>query len=264
LKDKQILADKHYETEKCETFRASKYTEYVMKYFYIDAKFKGKIKLSSSFLDSLPKKVAFYTTIQFAEQKEKLIKQIEDSGRKVSLLQTSHTWKPGQILGCNLEIVKEKVDGFVYVGDGDFHPTALVYNNKKSVFQYDPFAKTSRVITPEYVNKQRKRNQAAKTHFLTKNNIGVLISVKSGQNFTNRALKLRRLYPEKNFYFLASNNVGFQELENFPFIEVFVNTACPRIGLEDQKKFPKPVVNLADVEELVDNLSPGSKYPLTV
>jgi diphthamide biosynthesis enzyme Dph1/Dph2-like protein len=58
--------------------------------------------------------------------------------------------------------------------------------------------------------------------------------------------------------------VEFQELENFPFIEVFVNTACPRIGLEDQKKFPRPVVNLADVEELADNSLPGDKYPLTV
>ena len=180
-----------------------------MKYFYLNAKFKGKINLSKSFLDSLPKKVTFYTTIQFAEQKEKLIKQIKDSGRNVSLLQTSHTWKPGQILGCNLEIVKEDIDAFVYIGDGDFHPTALVYNNKKSVFQYDPFSKKSRVITQEYVEKQRKRNQAAKVHFLTKKNIGVLISVKSGQNFTNRALKLRGLYPEKNFYFLASNNVLF-------------------------------------------------------
>lgn len=235
-----------------------------MKFAYIDVKFKGKINLSKSFIDSLPKIISFYTTIQFSDQKEKLIKQIEESGRKVLLLQTSHTWKPGQILGCNLEIVKEKVDGFVYVGDGDFHPTALVYNNKKPVFQYDPFSKKSRVITPDYVEKQRKRNQAAKAHFLTKKNIGVLISVKSGQNFTRRSLKLRSLYPEKNFYFFASNNVEFQELENFPFIEVFVNTACPRIGLEDQKKFSKPVVNLADVEELAENLSPGSKYPLTV
>ena len=31
----------------------------------------------------------------------------------------------GQILGCNLEIVKEDIDAFVYIGDGDFHPTAL-------------------------------------------------------------------------------------------------------------------------------------------
>ncbi|MBI2112760.1 diphthamide synthesis protein, partial [Candidatus Woesearchaeota archaeon] len=51
----------------------------------------------------------------------------------------------------------------------------------------------------------------------------------------------------KKFYFFVDNTISYGQLENFPFVEVWVNTACPRIGLDDQEAFRKGVLNLKDV-----------------
>ena len=41
--------------------------------------------------------------------------------------------------------------------------------------------------------------------------------------------------------------VAFAELENFPFIECFVNTACPRIAYDEADKIGKAVVNVDEI-----------------
>ena len=58
---------------------------------------------------------------------------------------------------------------------------------------------------------------------------------------------LLKKYPDKKFYFFVDNTISYGQLENFPFVEVWVNTACPRIGLDDQEAFRKGVLNLKDV-----------------
>ena len=63
------------------------------------------------------------------------------------------------------------------------------------------------------------------------------------------ALKLKELYPEKNFYFFVGDNFIEYEVENFPFIESWVNTACPRIGQDDIVRFKFPLVNIKDVQK---------------
>ena len=53
---------------------------------------------------------------------------------------------------------------------------------------------------------------------------------------------------EKNCYIFAFDTLDFSQIENFPFVECWVNTACNRI-LDDYGKFPKPLIDLADLEE---------------
>ena len=57
---------------------------------------------------------------------------------------------------------------------------------------------------------------------------------------------LEKRYADKKFYYFIDNVVSFDQLENFNFIEVWVNTACPRVGFDDQEKFAKGVINLND------------------
>ena len=77
--------------------------------------------------------------------------------------------------------------------------------------------------------------------------IGVLVTTKPGQNKVNIFMKIKDRYPDKNFYFLVNNNVEFDRLEDFPFIECFVNTACERIATDDYSKFKKPILNFEDL-----------------
>jgi len=82
---------------------------------------------------------------------------------------------------------------------------------------------------------------------LNSKEVGVLVSTKPGQNQIKKAYELERKYPDKNFYFLLFDTIDFTELENFPFIECFVNTACPRIAYDEAEKIGKAVANVDDL-----------------
>jgi 2-(3-amino-3-carboxypropyl)histidine synthase len=91
------------------------------------------------------------------------------------------------------------------------------------------------------------RRKGSLVKFHSSNNIGVVITTKPGQMQLKHSFKLEDKYPDKKFYFFVDDTLSFNQLENFPFIDVWVNTACPRIGLDDVEKFRKGVVNLSDV-----------------
>ena len=165
---------------------------------------------------------------------------------KVKLFKTKHSRYDGQLLGCNIESFPG-VDAFLYIGDGMFHPKALVMKNNKSVFIYNPFNNKITKIDMKDIEKIIKKERAGYVRFLSSENIGVLISTKHGQNDYKKALNLSKKYPKKEFYFLAYDTIDFGDLENYPFIDVFVNTACPRIGLDDSLNLTKPIINLEKV-----------------
>ena len=50
------------------------------------------------------------------------------------------------------------------------------------------------------------------------------------------------------------------QLENFNFIDVWVNTACPRVSFDDQEKFVKGVINLNDALSVEEILSKESVF----
>jgi diphthamide biosynthesis enzyme Dph1/Dph2-like protein len=76
--------------------------------------------------------------------------------------------------------------------------------------------------------------------------VGILVTTKPGQN-QSKGVELLREKLEKAgkqvFIFLA-DEINFGSLENFNFIEVWINSACPRI-VEDFK-----CLNLSDLSKL--------------
>ena len=87
--------------------------------------------------------------LQFLDSSNALVQQLQQSGRQVELFQGRHDKHPGQILGCDVMKIEKDFDAFVYIGDGLFHPTALLYENEKTVYCYDPFGKTVQVLEKE-------------------------------------------------------------------------------------------------------------------
>jgi 2-(3-amino-3-carboxypropyl)histidine synthase len=183
-------------------------------------------------------------------------KQIEGTGRKVFTYRTRHSFMKGHLLGCAVEDFGGEFDAFLYVGDGLFHPQALLLNNDKKVLMYNPFDKKTRVIEKKDIEKALKRRKGALVKFLSSENIGVLVTTKAGQQQLDSALKLKEKFPEKKFYILISNDIDFEGLADFPFVECFVNTACPRIAYDDIEKFSRPVIDITEIRKLTD----GSPY----
>lgn len=225
-----------------------------MKVIHIQARLKAEFKLPKELIDILPKRVAVFTTIQLMNSMNNITTQLEESGKVPVLFKTGHTRNKGQILGCNVQnfqkYADEDFDCFLYFGDGLFHPRALAWKNEdKLVYCYNPFNEKWFTIEGKDIEKTRKQYNAALSLFYAAKRVGVLVSTKPGQFFLKKAMDLKEEYPDKIFYYLLDNSINFSGLDDFPFVDVWVNTACPRIPFEDQVNISKPVVNMEDVKK---------------
>jgi 2-(3-amino-3-carboxypropyl)histidine synthase len=212
-----------------------------MKTIFITAKSDEKIKIDNA--EILPEKIGVVTTIQHLHKIDEIMKILKDAGKKPV--------KGGQILGCNLlnaDKIKNKVDAFLYYGDGLFHPIGIQIKSKKDVYYVDD-GKIKKLDDKE-IEKFEKRKKGSLIKYYSAQNIGILVSTKPGQNKLEDAKKLKQKIEEqgKKAFIMISNDIDFNQLENFPFVEMWVNTACPRIAYDDYDKFNKPVINIEDIK----------------
>lgn len=222
-----------------------------METLFIDAKYTGNVELSKPTLKYLKrfKSLALYSSVQFASKLTKVIEQLK--GIKVIISKPKRASVKFQILGCDVK--KEdlnliiKPDAFLYIGDGQFHPNAPLFSRNVKVVAYNPITKKHKVLTQKNIERNLKRQKAALTKFYSSNSIGVLITLKPDQQRYLDARKLIKKYPNKNFYFFLDNNLDLNSLENFPFIQSWVNTACPRIALDDSLNYDFSIINLDEV-----------------
>ena len=166
-----------------------------------------------------------------------LIKKLKLKGKIgiVSTIQYLHQIKKlkfpsAQITGCNISKAKRienKIDSFLFIGSEQFHPIYLAINTKKPILIFNPITEKLSKITKEQIENYKRQIKGKQLKFLNAEKIGILISTKPGQYNIKRALKLKKKY--KNSFLFLTNNISQEELENFPQIDIFINTACPRI-----------------------------------
>ena len=203
-----------------------------MKVLHIHAKSEADVKLSESAITALPAKLGVVTTIQHLHKLDSVISQLKNAV------------KGGQVLGCNVDSAKQiadKVDAFLFIGSGEFHPIAIALGTGKKVYKWNPFTQQLSVVQDEEVDKYKKRRKASLVKFMSSDRVGVLVSTKHGQSRIDEALKLAAK-KDKEYYVFAFDTLNLIDLDNFPFIQVWVNTACPRIADE------KP--NIVNLDEL--------------
>lgn len=208
-----------------------------MRTIFIEAKYKGTVRLDRRSISRLPKRVGLVSTIQFIDSLPEIQKQFKGAGKAII---------GGQILGCDFRqamSIRDHVDCFLYIGSGAFHPLGLAYETKKPVFVYHPFDNKLVKISEDELLRWQRRRKGAYLKFMASKVIGLIVSMKPGQH--TPIAKLRRLekkYPDKQFYYFIGDTIDLSELQNFPFIESWVNTACPRLS-EDMAGF-------ADISQL--------------
>jgi len=217
-----------------------------MKMRFIDVAYKHPVVLPNDFVESLPEKVVLFLNIQFHHLYATIKEQLETAGKTVLTVRPKHAWHEGQILGCSVEEWEKGQDAFVYIGDGLFHPKAVLFNNHQPVYMYDPKTQKQQILTKEDISKIEKKRKGALLTFHSSTHIGFLVTSKYGQERLQQARKVAKQFPEKTFYFLLADVIDFAKLEDFPFIECYVNTACPRI-MDDHEKVPRPMLNIGDL-----------------
>jgi diphthamide biosynthesis enzyme Dph1/Dph2-like protein len=220
-----------------------------MDIIHIEARYKDNIDLPKSFIEKLPKKVILFTTVQFMNSLNNIKEQLESNGIDVAMLRPRHTQYEGQILGCSTEQISLEGE-YIYIGDGLFHPKALLIRNNTRVHTFNPKTGDERILDRNALKSIFTKLKVAYSRFITAERVGVLITLKPGQMKPKLAKDLEIKYPKKKFYYLVDNTFSFESLADFRGLDVFLNTMCERIGLDDMDVQNIPIINIEDLFDI--------------
>ncbi len=183
-----------------------------------------------SLANKLPKKIGLISTIQFNHLLDSF-KSILSLENKTILINNK-----GIILGCDVSSalnIQDKVDAFLYIGSGFFHPSqvALKLKTKKTVFLFNPLNEQFSELDYKEIEKIKSRQKTAKIRYLSSDKLGILVSIKPGQNQIYKALKIKEYLEKKGkeVYLFLMDNFDQNQLENWPDL-AWINTSCPGIS----------------------------------
>lgn len=235
------------------------------KTIFIDAKYMGEIKLSEDIIrfikESNVKSIALFASVQFLDLNEIKL-QLAELKIKVNITKAKRTAEKVQILGCDVyedafnERIIEKSDLILYIGGGEFHAKALlllqIYSGKvRNNLVYNPINNKMKVISYKEIEAITNKLKANLRKYVNTSKIGIIVTTKFGQSYLDIAEKLKKQLKMQNkkAFIFVSDNINFNEFENFNFIDVWVNTACPRIGFDDILNTNSAIVNIREAFE---------------
>lgn len=221
---------------------------------FIEAKTKSKIRLNKSLLRALTdfKIIGLVSTIQYVRQLNSIKDELRKAGKKIIISEPSkHAIYPGQVLGCDVSAaisVQDRVDCFLYIGDGKFHPLGIAVQTNKPVIIFNPLNGKVGQISEDEKRRWLRKQAARVSKVKAAKTIGILVSTKPGQFNLKKAKELKTKLEKlgKNAFIFIADTLNPNDLLNFPQIQAWVNTACPRI-VDDQELFKKPIANLDEI-----------------
>jgi len=224
---------------------------------YVDVEINiDAVELFSKNLDKIPKKVALLTTVQHLSEREKIKRYLKEKGIEVFEGEPEGRVRLSKkkciVLGCNFSCAKsveEKVDAFIFLGSGNFHALGIALSTNKPVFVFDVVLNEVRSME-ELKKKILKQRYAKILNSMNKSVFGVIIGAKRGQRRLELAYNIKKKIEStgKKAYMLYIEEMSPEALMPFREIEVFVNTACPRITIDDAERYKKPLISAVELE----------------
>ncbi len=170
---------------------------------------------------------------QYMDRAEKAREFLEDKGYEVVDGTTGlRTTEPGQVLGCDAGAahnISHKVDAFVFLGSGHFHPSQVSEAGKK-VYVVDPYQESIWVEPANSLDDEMRAEYARVLKYKDEDKWGIVTSSKKGQNYM-RAVQVSKDILErhgKDVYVFVEDRIFESDYKGFG-IEIFVNCACPRM-----------------------------------
>ncbi|MFQ6129672.1 MAG: diphthamide biosynthesis enzyme Dph2 [Candidatus Hadarchaeaceae archaeon] len=192
------------------------------------------------------KRVGILTNVQHIAHLREIVKLLRSRGIKPFVGRPGPRAKyPGQLLGCDwgcARSVATRVDGFLYIGTGEFHPLGVALATGKQVLAVNPISGGFKALAPN-VNAFLQRRKGMIVQAAAGKRFGIVVSTKPGQARFKLAARLagdlRRA--GKVAHILAVNEVRPEELGDFGF-DGFICVACPRIPIDDAERFERPIL----------------------
>jgi diphthamide biosynthesis enzyme Dph1/Dph2-like protein len=193
-----------------------------MRFLFIPAKSKAKINKNKieEILKKLPQNIGIAYSIQF-EQIAKEVKTILSKTHKI----TSFI----QVLGCSKPKFPKHTSAILLIGSGKFHAISLSFETGLPI--YILHKEGIEKVSNKDIDLLKKRHKASYLKFLNANKVGILVSLKPGQQRLAQALQFKKKLRSKKSYVFLTNDINASEVENYQ-IDSWINTACPRLDLD--------------------------------
>lgn len=193
-------------------------------------------------------KIGLISTVQHVHKLEDAASVLKEHGKEgIICAGDSKITYPGQVLGCNFSVArKEECDEYLYIGSGQFHPLGVSLATKKRVLIADPFVNELREADSSGVLRQRT---AVIAKSLDAEVFGIVVSTKPGQDRMKLAEQLRDMAKKhgKEALILTMDLVTPDQLLQFK-VDSFVNTACPRLAVDEVGRFNAPMLTPMEFE----------------
>jgi len=209
------------------------------------------------FLDSVGRvapltgaKLGLVGSIQHLHMLDTFKTRLEQAGFEVTIpIGGERLTFPGQVLGCNYSGDDSSVGHYLFLGSGDFHPIGLVLHTGKPLAMLDPYTGDASEMSSERIERILRQRFGLIMSVQDSTSFGILIGEKPGQMRRTLALRMKRMLEKhgKKGYLLALEHVGPELIDFYP-VDAFVNTACPRIAIDDAVRYAKPLITPYELE----------------
>lgn len=203
------------------------------------------VKIALPMLKS--RRIGLITTVQHVHKLEEISQYLKKNGKEAFIGKGDlRVHYPGQVLGCNFTAARVDCDEFLYIGSGFFHPLGVAIATGKKVIAADPYLNRAELVSPEKFIRKRSGYIASSMDAKV---FGIIVSTKSGQGRMKLAQRLLELVKKHGVkgYIIMMDLVTPEQLLAFK-VDAYVNTACPRITIDDAGRFHVPVLTPEELE----------------
>ncbi|MBD3263191.1 diphthamide biosynthesis enzyme Dph2 [Candidatus Woesearchaeota archaeon] len=225
-----------------------------MEVMFVEAKAKKKVNIGKSVLNKLKdfKTIGLVATVQFVSQLPEIKSELKKAEKQIVISKPNkHAVYPGQVLGCDVSAaikIQNKVDCFLYIGDGKFHPLGIAVQTNKPVIILNPYTNKVNKLSDAEKKKWLKKQAARVSKVRDAQILGILVTTKPGQQNLKRAEQIKKKLQSqgKQAFVFVADTINPNDLLNFPQIQAWINTACPRL-VDDQELFKKSIANADEI-----------------
>jgi 2-(3-amino-3-carboxypropyl)histidine synthase len=193
-------------------------------------------------------KIGLATSVQHLQVLNLARELLVRAGKTVIVGDAGRMPYAGQVIGCdysNVKSITDEVEAYLFVGGGMFHALGIALSTSKPTVIADPYEERA-FFVDEQAQKLLKQHWGCIEQARNAKVFGVLVGLKPGQKHFDKAVKVKEILQKqgKTAFLFAIREITPDALLEFPSIEAYVNTACPRISLDAPGKFPKPVLTV--------------------
>ncbi len=214
---------------------------------------RATVTIDAAVLQAIPllqgfQKIGLTTSVQHLQSIHDAKELLRLAGKMVIIGDAGQMGYAGQVTGCNYSnatFIADEVEAFLFVGGGMFHALGIALSTDKPTIIADPYDNRAFQVNDQ-AQRILKQRFASIQEAKDAKSFGVLIGLKPGQKHLDSALKVKFLAEKSGWvaFLLAGREITPETLLEFPSIDAYVNTACPRISLDAPGKFQKPILTV--------------------